>query len=76
MTRLKLGIKEKGGDCSNVSKTIIKQGLERFLGYGANLPMTIGKSDFEGGVATCAQQCKRAYINKRKPAGRLHAEKN
>ena len=40
-----------------MSKTIVKQGLEGFLEYFANVPMTIGKIDYEeGGVATCVQQ--------------------
>ena len=74
-TRPKQGIEGKGGDRSNVSNTILKQGLEGGLGYCANVPMNIGKYDFEGGVATCAQKLKTADIRKRKPEGRLHAEK-
>ena len=75
VTRSKQGIDEEGGDCSNVSKTIVKQGLEGCLGYHANVLMTIGKTDYEeGGVATCTKQCKTADICKRNPAGRLKAE--
>ena len=36
--------------------------------------MTNGKSDFEGGVATCAQKWNTYDICKRKPEGRLHTE--
>ena len=75
-TRSKQGIEEKGGDHSNVSKTIVNQELEGGLGYYANVPMTIGKSYYEGGVATCAQKWKIADICKRKSAGRLHTENN
>ena len=57
-TRLKQGIEEKGGDCYNVPKTNFKQGLEVGLEYFANVTMTIGKSDFDIGVATCAQKWK------------------
>ena len=47
----------EGGNHSNVSNTIVKQGLERCLGYCANVTMTIGKTDYEErGVATCVQQ--------------------
>ena len=46
----------KGGGGSNVYKTILKQGREGGLVYCTNLTMTIGKSDFEGGVDTCAQK--------------------
>ena len=75
MIRPKQGIEEEGGGCSNMSNTILKQGLEGCLGYCANAPMTIGETDYEeGGAATCAQQWKTADIYKRKPAGRLHAE--
>ena len=42
-TRPKQGIEEKGGDRSNMSKAIVKKGLEGGLGYFANVPMTIGK---------------------------------
>ena len=38
-----------------MSKTIAKQGIEGSLGYCANGPMTIMKSDFEGGMATYAK---------------------
>ena len=56
-TMLKQGIGEKWGDRSNVSKTIVEQGLEGCLGYCANVPMVIGKTDYEGGgLATCVQQ--------------------
>ena len=76
VTRLKQGIKEEGVYCSNVYRTIVKQGLEGCLVYHTNVQMTIGNADYEeGGVATCAQQWKTADIRKRKPAGRLHAEK-
>ena len=36
MTRSKQGIEEKWGYRSNVSKTIVKQGIEGCLGYCAN----------------------------------------
>ena len=40
-----------------MSKTIVKQGLEEYLGYFTNVPMTIGKKEYEEGwVATCVQQ--------------------
>ena len=42
-TRSKQVIEKKGGGLSNVSKTIVKQGLEGGLGYCANVPMPIGK---------------------------------
>ena len=58
--RPKQGIEEKWDDRSNVSKTILKQGIERNLGYCANGPMFIGKSEFEGGMATYAQKLKTA----------------
>ena len=58
-----------------MSKTIVNQGIEGGLGYFSNVTMTIGKSDFEGGVATCAQKWKTDDIRKRKPAGWLHAKK-
>ena len=61
-TRLKQGIEEKWEDFSNVSKTIVKQGIEGNLGYCTNGPMVIGKSDFEGGMATYAQKWKTAEI--------------
>ena len=54
-TKSKKGIKEKRGDRSNVSKTILKQGIEGSLEYCANGPMTIGKSDFEEGMTTYAK---------------------
>ena len=54
-TRSKQDIGEKWGDNSNVSKTIVKQGIEGSLGYCANGPMAIGKSEFEGGMATYAK---------------------
>ena len=77
VTRSKQGIEAEGGDRSNVSKTIVKQGLEGCLGYHANVPMTIGKTDYEeGGVATCTKKCKTADICKRKPEEILHTEKN
>ena len=38
--------------------------------------MTIGKSEFEGEVATCAQKWNTADIYKRKTSGMLHAEDN
>ena len=57
-TRSKQVIEDKREDHSNVYKTIVKQGLEGGLGYCANVPMTIGKSYFEGGVATYAQKWK------------------
>ena len=47
----------EGGNCSNRSNTIVKQGIEGCLGYCANEPMTIGKIDYEErGVAICVQQ--------------------
>ena len=49
VTRSKQGIEAEGGDHSNVSKTIVKQGLEGCLGYCANVPMSIGKADYEEG---------------------------
>ena len=73
-TRSEQVIEEKGGDLSNVSKTIVKQGIKGGLGYCSNGPITIGKSDFEGGMATCAKKWKTAEICKRKSSGRLHAE--
>ena len=76
VTRSKQGIEDEGGDIYKVSKKIIKQVLGGCLGYLANAPMTTGNTYYEeGGVATCAQQCKTANIRKRNPAGRLHAEK-
>ena len=44
------------GDRSNMSNTIVKQGIEGSLGYCANGPVTIGKSDFEVGMNTYAQK--------------------
>ena len=49
VTRPKQGIEAEGGDHLNVSKTIVKEGLVRCLGYCANVPMTIGKTDYEEG---------------------------
>ena len=60
------------GDCSNVSKNIVKQGIEGGLGYFDNGPMIIGKSDFEGGITNYAQKWKTAEIYKLKSAGGLH----
>ena len=57
-----------------MSKTIVNQGIEVSLGYCANGPITIGKSDFEGGITTYAQKWKTAEICKRNSAGGLHAE--
>ena len=74
-TRSKQGVEEKWGDRCNVSKTIVKQGFSGSLGYCANGPMTIGDSDFAGGMTTYAQKWKTAGIHKRKSAGGLHAEK-
>ena len=45
-----------------MSKTILKKGLEGGLEYCANVPMTIGKSEFEGGVAAYEQKWKTADI--------------
>ena len=42
-TRSKQGIDDKYGDCSNVSKTIVKQSTDVSLGHFANGPMTICK---------------------------------
>ena len=39
-TRLKQGTDE-GGNCFNVSKTIVKQSIEKILGYCANGPMGV-----------------------------------
>ena len=58
-----------------MSKIVVKQGLEGGLGYCANVPMAIVKSDFDGGVAACAHKWKASDIRKRNPAGGLHAEK-
>ena len=67
----------EGGNLSNVSKTIVKQGLKGCLVYCANVPITIENIDYEeGGVSTCAQQWNTSNIRKHKPTGRLHAEKN
>ena len=63
-TRLKKVIKDKWYDCSNLYKTIGKQGIEGNLVYCANGPMTIGKSDFEGGVTNYSQKWKTAEIYK------------
>ena len=57
-TRLKKVIENKWYDCSNLYKTIGKQGIEGNLVYCANGPMTIGKSDFEIGVAIYAPKWK------------------
>ena len=58
-----------------MSKTILKQGLEGCLGYRANVPITIGKTDYdEVGGSTCSQQWKISDIRKRKQSGRLHTE--
>ena len=46
-TRLKQGSEDKWGDRSNVSKTIVKQGLEGCLVYCANVPMAIGNTDYD-----------------------------
>ena len=73
--RSKQGVEDKWGDLSNVSKTIVKKGIEVSLGYCANGPMTIGKSDFEVGMTTYAKKWKIAEIYKRKSAGVFHAEK-
>ena len=40
-TSSKQGSEEKWGDFSNVSKTILKQGIEGSLGYCANGPMGV-----------------------------------
>ena len=48
-TRLGQGIEEKGGDLSNVFKTIVEQGIEGGLGYCANGPMTIGSKNLKEG---------------------------
>ena len=55
-TRSKQGSEKKWGDCSNVSKTILKKGTEGSLVYCANGAMTIGNSDFEGGTDIYVQQ--------------------
>ena len=46
-TRLKQGIEDKWENLSNVSNTIVKQGIEGNLGYCANGTITIGESNFE-----------------------------
>ena len=75
VTRLKQGIEAERGGHSNVSKTIVKQGLEGCLEYCANVPMTIGKTDHEEvGVATCAQKWNTANIRKRKPSVRFNTD--
>ena len=43
-TRSKQGSEEKWRDCSNVSKTIEKQGIEVSLEYCANGPMGVSSS--------------------------------
>ena len=58
-----------------MSKTIVKQGIEGGLEFSANVPMTSGKSDFEVGMATCAQKWKTDDICKRNSARRFYAEK-
>ena len=40
-TRPKQGSEEKWGDCSYVSKTIVKKGIEGSLEYCANEPMGV-----------------------------------
>ena len=57
-----------------MSKTIVKQGIEGNLGYCANGPMNIGKSDFEGGMDTYAQKRNTAEIYKRKSEGGLQED--
>ena len=74
-TRSKRVIEEKEGNCSKLYKTVVKLCLKGGLGYCAKVPMTIWKSDFELWVATYVQKWKTADICKRKPEGRLHAEK-
>ena len=65
----------EGGNLSNVSKTIVKQGLKGCLVYCANVPITIENIDYEeGGVSTCAQQWNTANIRKRKPSVRFNTE--
>ena len=60
-------------DFSNVSKTIVKQGIKVSLVYCANGPITIGKSDFEGVMTTYAQKWNSAKICKRKSSEDLNA---
>ena len=74
-TRSKQGIEEKWGDRSNVSSTIVNQGIEGSFVYCANGPMTIGKSYFEGGMTIYAQKLDTAEVYKRKSSGGIHAEK-
>ena len=62
-TRSKQGIEEKWGDRSNVSSTIVNQGIEGSFVYCANGPMTIGKSHFEGGMTIYAQKLDTAVSN-------------
>ena len=69
-------LRRTGGDHSNVFKTIVKQGIEGSLGYCTNGPITIGKSDFKGGMTTYAQKWKTDEICRRKSPGGLHVEKN
>ena len=72
---MKQGIAEKWGDFSNVSKTIVNQGIEGSLGYCANGKMTIGKSDFKGGMTTYEQKWKTSEICKQNSSGGFHTEK-
>ena len=74
--RSKQVIEDKWGDRSNVTKTIVKKVIEGSLGYCANGPMEIDKSDFEGGMDTYAQKWKTAEICKRKSSGGLQEEKS
>ena len=44
VTRSKQGIEEEGRDSSNVSKNILKEGLEGCLGYHTKETIAIGKT--------------------------------
>ena len=48
-TRSKQVSEEKWGDRSNVSKKILKQGIEGSFEYCANVPMIIDNTDYEEG---------------------------
>ena len=66
-TRSKQGSEDKWVDCSNVSKTILKQGIEGSLGCCANGPMGIrspmyktrSKQGIEGKWRDCSNVSKK-----------------